>query len=213
MKIFRFLDQEFTSMTLVCPWFLTETTKNLDQQTYFTLLEQQRAYEQLRLDYVRRFKQEQLWFATDSRQGYIAHHMSEGRDSREYSSDERPSWTDDELPAIETMKISSSQLFYQGKFQKLKISQRDDHRLPHGLYQRLLICLHPLFVERLDFANVTLGRSIDKHLIRIDKDENENSFTILTDDQLSETIETYLIEKLFCFYPSLNFQIKHSNDV
>jgi hypothetical protein len=111
----------------------------------------------------------------------------------------------EKLPSIE---ISDSQIINQDSIETIKILNENSNFLPSGLYQRLLICLHPLLNERLDYSNITLGRTKEKNFIKIERFDHENSILITTNNCLLERIQNILLLQLFSFYPMINLRIE-----
>jgi hypothetical protein len=114
----------------------------------------------------------------------------------------------EDLPAIDQIQIFDSQIINQDLIQIIKIHNQNSNFLPNGLYERLLICLHPLFYERLDYYNITLGRTIERNLIKIERFDNENYISITINNCLLERIRNILIHNLFSFYPTINLRIE-----
>jgi hypothetical protein len=162
---------------------------------YFKLLEQTRSYDNLQCEQTRRRKQRQLWFALDNEQENLL------KNSLEINLIE-------DLPSIDKIEIINSQIINQDSIKIIKIINKNSNFLPNGIYERLLICLHPLFYERLDYYNITLGRTIDKNLIQIERFDTKNYISITINNCLLERIQNLLIHNLFSFYPSINLQIE-----
>jgi len=162
---------------------------------YFKLLEQTRSYDNLQCEQTRRRKQRQLWFALDNEQENLL------KNSLEINLIE-------DLPSIDKIEIINSQIINQDSIKIIKILNKNSNFLPNGIYERLLICLHPLFYERLDYYNITLGRTIDKNLIQIERFDTKNYISITINNCLLERIQNLLIHNLFSFYPSINLQIE-----
>lgn len=162
---------------------------------YFKLLEQKRSYENLQCEQSRKLKQQQLWLAMDNEQENISRNFLETD-------------TMENLPSIDQIEISNSQILNLDSIQTIKILNGNSSFLPNGLYERLLICLHPLFYERLDYYNITLGRTIEKNLIQIERLDNDNYISITINNCLLERIESLLIHNLFSFYPMINLRIE-----
>jgi hypothetical protein len=191
--LFYILDHEFTTMYFVCPWFIKEKCSNIDYIDYFKKLEQKRQYENLRCERTRRIKQQQLWFPMDNEQ-------------------ENMSQTNTilipDLPSIDEIEISDSQIINQDLIKIIKIRNNKTNYFPNGFYERLLICLHTLFNERLDYYNLTIGRTIDKNLIKIERYDEDNQINLTINKNLFECIKNLLISNLFSFYPNINLQIE-----
>ena len=111
-----------------------------------------------------------------------------------------------DVPSIESIEIDPTEIFYPADLTSIRIITENTHGFPDGFYQRLLICLHALFDERLDYSNLTLGRSVDKHLIRIERLEEAQSISVITDDYLLEEIRQRLADHLFPFYPAVQLR-------
>ena len=195
------LDGEFTSICFVCPWFINEQCPMIDYREYFRSLEQERQYEYLRRERTRRRKQQQLWFSLDTEQENPAHENI--LQTAASISIQIP-----DLPLIDQIEISPAQIITDDSIEKLKIVNENVTSLPQGLYERLLICLHPLFHERLDYSNFTLGRTIDRNLIQIERMNEENQIDLTIQKNLFESIETLLLQHLFLFYPHTNLRIE-----
>lgn len=91
----------------------------------------------------------------------------------------------------------------------IKILNNDLNFLPNGLYERLLICLHPLLDERLDYSNLTFGRTIDKSLLTIQRFEEQKQIHLISNNNiLLEHIKNLLIHNLFSLYPNVNLRIE-----
>lgn len=166
---------------------MTGTCTNLNEFEYFKILEQERQYEILRCDRKRRLKQQQLWFSDEGEQ-------ENPNISMEIS----------ELPTIEQIVINDSQILNINSLQRIQIRTDESESVPDSFYERLLICLHSIFNERLDYLNFTLGRTIDKYLIKI---ERSNPIQLTISSEIFERIET-LLEALFLFYPNTNLRIE-----
>lgn len=196
------LDGEFTSICFVCPWFIHEECSMIDYREYFRSVEQERQYEYLRRERTRRRKQQQLWFSLDTEQEDVT--QESVLQIAASLSIQIP-----DLPSIDQIEISPTQIVTDDPIIKLKIINEDCTSFPQGLYERLLICLHPLFHERLDYSNFTLGRTIDRNLIQIERMNDSNPIIDLTiQKNLFESIETLLLEHLFLFYPHANLRIE-----
>jgi hypothetical protein len=113
-----------------------------------------------------------------------------------------------DLPSIDQIEVSNSQIINQDSLKTIQIRNENSNFLPNGMYERLLICLHPLFDERLDYSNITLGRTVEKNLIQIERFDNENYISITTNNSLLERIRHILLHDLFSFYPSINLRIE-----
>lgn len=174
---------------------------NIDYKEYFKLLERERQYKNLRCARKRRIKQQQLWFPTDNEQENIPHiHSLQPNDMIPIKIPD--------LPPKDQIEISDSQIINEDSIIKIKIRNENSTILPKGLYERLLICLHPLFYERLDYSNLTLGRTIDRDLIQIERFDKENEIHLTINKNLFERIEDLLLHHLFLFYPNGNFRIE-----
>jgi hypothetical protein len=113
-----------------------------------------------------------------------------------------------DLPPIDQIEIFDSQIINPEPIQIIKIRNNNSNFLPNGLYERLLICLHPLFNERLDYYNLTLGRTIDRNLIKIQRFNEQNQINLTINNNLFERIQNILIHNLFSFYPNINLRIE-----
>jgi hypothetical protein len=110
----------------------------------------------------------------------------------------------EELPLID---IPDSQIINQNSIETIKILNENSNFLPNGLYERLLICLNPLIYERLDYSNLTLGRTMEKYFIQIERFNQDNSISITTNHYLLESIQN-ILQHLFSFYPMINLRIE-----
>jgi hypothetical protein len=174
---------------------------NIDYIDYFKTLEQERQYEQLRRERTRRIKQQHLWFSMDNEQENIPNEYL--LKTNQIVSIEIPN-----LPSIDQIQISDSQIINQDSIKIIKIQNSKLNFLPNGFYERLLICIHPLFNERLDYYNLTLGRTIDKSLIKIERFDEQNQIQLTINNNLFERIQNILIHNLFSFYPNINLRIE-----
>jgi len=113
-----------------------------------------------------------------------------------------------DLPPLDQIEIFASQIINPESIQIIQIRNNNSNFLPNGLYERLLICLHPLFNERLDYYNLTLGRTIDKNLIKIQRFNEQNQINLTINNSLFERIQNILIHNLFSFYPNINLRIE-----
>ena len=113
-----------------------------------------------------------------------------------------------DLPSVDQVDISDSHTIHLEDIETVKLTNEQFDYLPDGLYERLLICLHPLFHERLDYYNVTLGRTLDKNVIQIERFPTENHIRITTNRCLLTQLRYLLITTLFTFYPGHRFQIE-----
>jgi hypothetical protein len=180
---------------------MNEKCSNIDYIDYFKTLEQERQYEKLRRERTRRIKQQHLWFSMDNEQENIPN---------EYLLKTNQTITIEilDLPSIDQIQISDSQIINQDTIKIIKIQNNNSNYLPNGLYERLLICIHPLFNERLDYYNLTLGRTLDKNLIKIERFDEQNQIQLTINNNLFERIENILIHNLFSFYPNINLRIE-----
>ncbi|CAF3723227.1 unnamed protein product [Rotaria sordida] len=194
--------REFTTPYFVCPWLMNEKIFDINYKDYFKLLEQKRSYENLQCEQKRRLKQYQIWLATDHEDGNILEKNAIN------SSQEDFQITIENLPTFDQIEIIDSQIINQDLIHIIKIINGNSYFLPNGLYERLLICLHPLFYERLDYYNLTLGRTRDKSLIKIERSDTQNQIYITINQCLLEHIQNILIHNLFSFYPTVNLRIE-----
>lgn len=164
-------------------------------------MERERQYEYLRRERTRRRKQQQLWFSLDTEQESSLEQVSL-QIATTYSI-QIP-----DLPSIDQIEISPTQIIPDDPIEKLKIVNENLTMLPSGLYERLLVCLHSLFQERLDYSNITLGRTSDRYLIQIERSDEQNEIHLTIQTSLVESIETLLINHLFSFYPRGNLRIE-----
>ncbi|CAF1651137.1 unnamed protein product [Adineta ricciae] len=200
--------QEFSTFGFVSPWLMREKSEDIDGKEYFKLLEQNRIYENLKRERTRKIKQQQLWFATDIRQAHIPN-MNLIEESSKKSLDEQQYQIQiEDLPLIDEIQIAESQILSPDPIQKLKIFNGKSNFLPLGLYERLLICLHELFYERLDYQNVTVGRTSNKHLIKINRSDTQTEIQLTISQSVREQIQTLLTQNLFPAYPTLNLRIE-----
>lgn len=202
------VDHEFNTICFVCPWFNHEESVEIDHQNYFFLLERQRAYERVRCDYARRFKQQQLWFALDYGQGFGGYESSRPINSSGYSTNQHITLSMADVPPIETIEVDPTDVFDPADLKAIRITTENTQGFPDGFYQRLLICLHALFDERLDYSNLTLGRSVDKHLIRVERLDDDRAISVITADCLREEIQQRLTDHLFSLYPAVHLRIE-----
>ncbi|CAF1367572.1 unnamed protein product [Adineta steineri] len=198
--------QEFTTLYFICPWLMNEKSSDIDYKDYFKLLEQNRIYEHLKCERTRKIKQQKLWFAADIKKAHIPN-VDLIQENVDKSTDDQFPKIDD-LPLINEIEVSNSQIINQGKMETFKIVNENSNFLPNGLYERLLICLHALFYERLDYYNITIGRTVEKNLIKIERSDTETEINITISSYLLETIQNLLIQNLFSFYPTINLRIE-----
>jgi hypothetical protein len=170
---------------------------------YFKTLEQERQYENLRCEKSRRIKQQQLWFSMDNESGNIQNYNLSQSENNQQCSIVIP-----DLPSVDQIQISDFQILNQDAIQTIKIRNGKSKFLPNGLYERLLICLHPLFNERLDYYNLTVGRTIDKNLIKIQRFDEQTQIHLTINNNLLERIQHILTDTLFSFYPTINLRIE-----
>jgi hypothetical protein len=180
---------------------MNEKCSNIDYREYFQSLEREREYENLRCDRKRRIKQQQLWFPTENDQEN--HPYSYPIQTHEVMPIKIP-----DLPSKDQIKIRDSQIINGDSIIKIKIRNSKSTVLPNGLYERLLICLHSLFNERLDYSNLTLGRTIDRDLIELKQFDKDNEIHLTINQNLFERIENLLLHHLFLFYPNGNLRIE-----
>jgi len=186
---------------------MTDKSSDIDYIDYFKLLEQKRAYENLERERTRKIKQQQLWFATDIKQAHIPNeNLLQGNTQNSF--EEQCQITIEDLPSIDQIEISDSQIINQDSIQTIKIIDENLNFLPIGLYERLLIRLHPLLYERLDYYNITVGRTREKNLIKIERSDTQKEIYITINNCLLEHIQNILIRNLFSFYPTLNLRIE-----
>lgn len=189
------LDQEFRTICFVCPWFLREQSKDIQAWEYFKHLEQIRHYEHLKCERTRRIKRQELWFDMEKEQEFVVKNLINSHSM-------------EELPSIEQIVVSDAQILVGDEEKILRISTENSSSLPRGFYERLLIVLHSLFDERLDYANITIGRTVEKNLLQIERNEIDQNITITTNSSLIESIENLLHSRLFSFYPMMKFRIE-----
>lgn len=167
----------------------------MDFNEYFRELEQKRTYENLRMENMRKLKQQQLWFGMDEQKNLPKNLFDSNLVQELRSSDQ--------------IAIPESQIINQNSpLIRLKIFNKFSHFLPIGFYERLLICLHSICNERLDYSNRTLGRTLQNELIEIERFDDGNWVYLTINQSLLERIQTHISETLFSFYPSLHFQIE-----
>lgn len=205
-NLIYFSDREFTTPCFVCPWLMHEIANNITYRDYFKSLEQKRSYENLQRDQKRKFKQQQIWLAMDHDQQYVLRQQLSG-ENMEYS-EEYFQIKNEELPPIDQIEITESQIVTQDPIKIIKIVNKNSNFLPNGLYERLLICLHPLFYERLDYYNTTIGRTINRNLIQTQRSDTQSEIYITINHCLLETLQDLLKHNLFSFYPTVNLQIE-----
>ena len=172
---------------------MKEKSVDINYIDYFTALEKKRFYENLQRNKTRKFKQEQLWFATEDERENLPKENSFESNSQQL--------TTNDLPSI-------NEIINQDSIETIKILNGNSNFLPNGFYERLLICLHPLFYERLDYYNITIGKTMEKNLIQIERFDTQNYISITTNNCLLETIQNILIHHLFLFYPTVNLRIE-----
>lgn len=189
------LDREFRTIRFVCPWFLCEQSNEIQAWDYFKRLEQIRIYEHLQCERTRRIKRQELWFDMEKEQEIVVKNLIYSQSM-------------EELPSIEQIAVSDAQILVREHTKILRISNENSPFLPRGFYERLLITLHWLFDERLDYANITIGRTIGKNLLQIERNEMDHYITITTNSSLIESIENLLHSRLFSFYPAMKFRIE-----
>ncbi|CAF3220242.1 unnamed protein product [Rotaria socialis] len=207
---FLLLDREFTTSCFVCPWLMNENCSTIDYIGYFKTLEVERKYEYLQRERVRRIKQQQLWFQMDNKENIQNENSSQMNPisllQKEFQ--QNISIAIPDLPAMDQIQILDSQVINQDPIRVIKIFNENSNTLPNGLYERLLICLHPLFHERLDYYNVTLGRTIDKNLIKTERFDKENQIYLTISNGLLERIKNILIQNLFSYYSTKQLRIE-----
>ena len=113
-----------------------------------------------------------------------------------------------DVPPIEAIEVDPTEVFDPADLKSIRITAENTQGFPDGFYQRLLICLHALFDERLDYSNLTLGRSIDKHLIRVERLDEDRAISVITADCLREEIQQRLTDHLFPLYPAVHLRIE-----
>lgn len=191
---------------------MKEETEPIDPRRYFKSLEQNRQYEVLRIERSRRVKQQQLWFSMDNPEEQKENESNTTTTGKiDFVQRKTPTtYSIDipDLPLIEDVQVFETQILNSDPIETLKISTNSLTRLPSGLYERLLICLHPLFHERLDHFNRTLGRTIDKNLLEIERSSDHTDIRLHVNQNLIAPIQTILSHSLFSFYPSVSFQIE-----
>ncbi|CAF1544853.1 unnamed protein product [Rotaria magnacalcarata] len=189
---------------------MNEKCLTIDYIGYFKTLEVERKYEHLQCERVRRIKQQQLWFQIDNKENIQNENSSQINPisllQKEFH--QNISIAIPDLPAMDEIQILNSQVINQDPIQVIKIFNENSNTLPNGLYERLLICLHPLFHERLDYYNVTLGRTIDKNLIKIERFDKENQIYLTISSGLLERIKNILIQNLFSYYSTKQLGIE-----
>ncbi|CAF1183875.1 unnamed protein product [Rotaria sordida] len=191
--------------------YLNQSNLNyIDYINYFKSLEQKRQYEHLQCEQSRRIKQQQLWFSIDNKEN-IENESSLQINTMNLTQKEvyqNISIIISELPSVDQIQIFDSQIINQDSIQTIKILNGDSNILPNGFYERLLICLHPLFYERLDYYNLTLGRTIDRNLIKIERFDEHNQIHLTINNNLLERIQNILTHNLFSFYSTKNLRIE-----
>ncbi|CAM4872819.1 unnamed protein product [Rotaria socialis] len=192
--------REFSTFYFVCPWLMNETSIDINHKEYFKILEQKRSHERLKREQRRRFKQQQIWLAMDHGQETIL--------NKSFLEEIALNYTQEHIPAWDQIEIIDSHIVKQGSLQKIKIINGNSYFLPDGLYERLLICLHSLFYERLDYYNITLGRTKDKSLIKVERFDAQDQIYITMNHSLLEHIQNSLKHNLFSFYPTVNLRIE-----
>ncbi|CAF3111309.1 unnamed protein product [Rotaria socialis] len=189
---------------------MNENCSTIDYIGYFKTLEVERKYEYLQRERVRRIKQQQLWFQMDNKENIQNENSSQMNPisllQKEFQ--QNISIAIPDLPAMDQIQILDSQVINQDPIRVIKIFNENSNTLPNGLYERLLICLHPLFHERLDYYNVTLGRTIDKNLIKTERFDKENQIYLTISNGLLERIKNILIQNLFSYYSTKQLRIE-----
>ncbi|CAF2579711.1 unnamed protein product [Rotaria sp. Silwood2] len=186
---------------------MDEKCSNIDYLNYFKTLEQKRQYEHLQCEQARRIKQQELWFSIDNREN-IENENSLSINLAQKEIYQNISIIIPDLPSIDEIQIFDSQIINQDSIQTIKILNDNSNILPNGLYEHLLICLHPLFNERLDYYNLTIGRTIDKNLIKIERFNEQNQIHLTINNNLLERIQNILIHNLFSIYSTKNLRIE-----
>jgi hypothetical protein len=171
---------------------MNEKCFDINYMEYFKRLEQERQYEYLQGEKSRRIKQQQLWFSMDNEQ----------------ENNQHVSIVIPDLPLVNQIQIPDNEIINQDPIQTIKILNEESNCLPNGLYERLLICLHPLFNERVDYYNFTIGRTTDKNLIKIQRFDEQNQIHLTINNNLLERIQNILTHTLFSFYPTINLRIE-----
>ena len=190
---------------------MKETSADIDGTQYFKSLEQSRKYETLRIERARRVKQQQLWFSMDVETENIENAtltQTNTIDSSAKQSSKQIYITIPELPALYDVPVFDSQIVNQDALRTMKIINRNSNALPEGLYEYLLICLHPLFQERLDYHNLTLGRTSDKNFIKIERFDEQNQIHLTINNNLLVRVQSIITQNLFAFYPSVPLRIE-----
>ena len=190
---------------------MKEQSTDIDAPQYFKSLEQSRKYETLRIERARRVKQQQLWFSMDVEKETTQNETSAHTNTAELSPKQTTGQiyiTIPELPNVDDIPVFDSQIINQDALRTMKIVNRNSNTLPEGLYERLLICLHPLFQERLDYHNLTVGRTIDKNLIKIERFDEQNQIHLTINNNLLVRLQSIVAQNLFSFYPSVPLRIE-----
>lgn len=189
------LDHEFTTACFVCPWLMNEKCFNMDYIDYFKSLEQERHYDNFRCGLSRHAEEQQLW-------------TSMGEEQEDIQNENLLNTKEKNSSIISDLVSIDSEIVNQDSIQTIKILNTNSNFLPNGLYERLLICLHPLLNERLDYYNLTLGRTIDKNLIKIQRFDEQNQIHLTIDNNLLGHIQNLLVHNLFLLYPNVNLRIE-----
>lgn len=189
---------------------MKEHSVDIDYMNYFKRLEQERKYECLQCEQARKIKQQQLWFQIDQGENIQNEKSLEKKSINNSQKDINQNYSIEipDLPFLDEIQVTDSHIINHNSIQTVKIINGNFDVLPNGLYERMLICLDPLFYERLDYENLTLGRTVDKDLIKIARLDNEKQIHLTTNHTLLERIQNILINNLFSFYPMKKLHIK-----
>lgn len=179
---------------------MEEKSVSIDYNEYFKKIEQKRSYESLKCEQKRRFKQQQIWLAMDPGQESIL--------DTKFLEENALNFRQKPLPHWDEIEINDSQILKQTDIKTLKIINGDSYPQPSGFYERLLIGLNQLFYERLDYYNITVGRTKDKSVIKVERFDNQNEIYITMNHGLLEDIQKILTQELFSFYPAVNLRIE-----
>ena len=205
ISIDSILDREVSTIHFVCPWFSGEKSAEIDPYNYFKYIEQMHRFDILRIERARNLKQQQLWFSIDVEQE-SSRNETTAQSTKQIKN--RFAIEIPEMPKVEEIQISDSQILNLDQMKTMRIVNRTSEFLPDSFYQRLVICVHPLLQDRLDYQNFTLGRTNDKNLIEIKRNQEDRYVEIRLNSILNERMKQILQQNLFSFYPKIQLHIE-----
>ena len=182
---------------------MKENSTDIEPRMYFRSLEQSRQYEILLCERARRIKQQQLWSSMDKENLH-----GDALFSFTPVTKTSAAIPISDLPSVDEISIPDAQIISLGSIRTIKILNENASALPYGLYERLLICLHALFYERLDYRNITVGRTTEKSLIKTERFEEHHRIHVTLNSDLLPRIEHILVHSLFSFYPKVKLRIE-----